>query len=322
MQETKFFIDSVIESFEIPLSTQKKCNELYSDLDFQGTHISNSLKLSKIYSLIIPHITDSDWPWIYGQQLTPNDMGFLHLAATSCESLQDFFDIFQKYSELSTPVKITCSERDGRFKIILKLPSEYCSYYWVHIGIIASFLTELIIRFFNVSVSDIRISIPLKKEHPMIALDVRKFCVQYENECFCFDLDSKLLKAKNKKYHQGLLVLALRECEKSKIEFNRDASYSAKINSIFATSGDRFPSLEMIAYQLNTSSRNVRKKLMNENTSFRDILQENKFSRAIYLLKNTRFSIDEIGGKIGYSDSTSFRRAFVNELGVPPSFYR
>ncbi len=81
-------------------------------------------------------------------------------------------------------------------------------------------------------------------------------------------------------------------------------------------------SLEDIAKALNTSTRQLRRKLEAEDTSFRIILEETRQQLATQLLDMTSMKLDEIALYLGYADTASFSRAFRRWEHISPGQYR
>ena len=56
--------------------------------------------------------------------------------------------------------------------------------------------------------------------------------------------------------------------------------------------------------------------------TFSKYLETLRINNACELIKQTKYTIEEISEKIGYSSALSFRRAFKKVIGMPPSSYR
>ena len=68
--------------------------------------------------------------------------------------------------------------------------------------------------------------------------------------------------------------------------------------------------------------RSLRRKLEEEGTSFRDIVEAERRQLAMQLLQGTQMKLDEIALQLGYGDTASFTRAFRRWLGQAPGEYR
>lgn len=80
--------------------------------------------------------------------------------------------------------------------------------------------------------------------------------------------------------------------------------------------------LETIAAQLMMSGRTLRRRLAEEGTSFRRQVESVRRQEAIRLLENTGLSVAQIAERVGYTDVSSFSRAFVKWTSTTPGAYR
>lgn len=69
-------------------------------------------------------------------------------------------------------------------------------------------------------------------------------------------------------------------------------------------------SLEQVAEALAMSPRNLRRKLEQENTSFKVLLDQERQQIAKQLLQGSQMKLDELAFHLGYTDTASFSRAF------------
>lgn len=79
--------------------------------------------------------------------------------------------------------------------------------------------------------------------------------------------------------------------------------------------------LDLVAKELGLSARSLRRKLDEENTSYREILQAERRLKAEKLLATGRFQISELAAGLGYSDVAVFSRAFKTWTGLSPRDY-
>lgn len=81
-------------------------------------------------------------------------------------------------------------------------------------------------------------------------------------------------------------------------------------------------SIEAVAQHIAMAPRSVRRKLEDEGTSFRDIVEAERRQLAVQLLQGTQMKLDEIALQLGYGDTASFTRAFRRWFGQAPGEYR
>ena len=82
------------------------------------------------------------------------------------------------------------------------------------------------------------------------------------------------------------------------------------------------PTAESVAGRLGLSLRTMSRRLEGEGTSYRALSHEARASIARDLLAENRFTVAEIAEKLGFSDTSSFQRAFRRWYGVAPTRYR
>lgn len=85
---------------------------------------------------------------------------------------------------------------------------------------------------------------------------------------------------------------------------------------------ERHCSVDDCARQLGTSPRTLQKRLMRMGIKFSDIVQSERIKLAKQALLWTDQSLDEIAFRLGYSEQTSFGRAFKRATGVTPQTFR
>lgn len=107
----------------------------------------------------------------------------------------------------------------------------------------------------------------------------------------------------------------LRKCE-------NHLSLENRIRSILLQTAPDFPTLDEIASRLHTSRSCLYRKLRANRTSYQNLINEFKKDQSINLLRKTSLTIPEIAEALGFSDASSFRRAFKSWTGYQPSAAR
>lgn len=82
------------------------------------------------------------------------------------------------------------------------------------------------------------------------------------------------------------------------------------------------PSLEAMAERFCVSSRTLKRRLADRNTTYREIVEAVLKDRAIQLLRYTNRSVSEIAYELGYADLSNFSRAFRKWTGKSASEFR
>ena len=81
-------------------------------------------------------------------------------------------------------------------------------------------------------------------------------------------------------------------------------------------------SVNSIAALLNLHPRSLQRRLKQEHLVFRDLLQDVRVNLACWHLQASRCDITSLSDMLGYSDLSSFSRAFRRRMGVSPAQWR
>lgn len=86
--------------------------------------------------------------------------------------------------------------------------------------------------------------------------------------------------------------------------------------------GEELPSLEEVGEALAVTPQTLRRRLREEGRGFQQIKDELRRDTAIEFLVQTRLPLLEIANRVGFSEASTFHRAFKNWTGVAPGEYR
>ncbi|MCG8533696.1 MAG: AraC family transcriptional regulator [Pseudomonadales bacterium] len=102
-----------------------------------------------------------------------------------------------------------------------------------------------------------------------------------------------------------------------------NASLNAQIRSIISKEfGNNFPDFSVVCEKLAMTPQTLRRRLKDENTSYQEIKDTIRKDASIYYLSKPELTIDEIALLMGFSEASSFHRAFKKWTGKTPSAYR
>ena len=117
-------------------------------------------------------------------------------------------------------------------------------------------------------------------------------------------------------------TIFLQQCNEMLRDLNRVENFSAMVRRLLIRSGGKFPVIKQVAQQLNVSERTLRRRLSSESSSFRAICDEVRNVLACQYLSDTHLTVADIAELLNYSETVSFRRAFVRWNGMTPQAYR
>jgi AraC-like DNA-binding protein len=111
-------------------------------------------------------------------------------------------------------------------------------------------------------------------------------------------------------------------CRKHNTEFTGRQAWLGRIRQLLAAQLSAAPGLDGLAKQLNCSARTLRRHLKDLGCSYQELLDELRFEQAKRLLCEDQLPIYRIAEALGFSETASFRHAFVRWSGVAPSQFR
>lgn len=99
-------------------------------------------------------------------------------------------------------------------------------------------------------------------------------------------------------------------CDAQIEEFQLRRGLVGEVRQILMRSLMRPKKFEYVAQSLNMSARTLRRKLHDENSSFRQLVDELRRDMAIRYLRDTALTVEDIAETLGFSDAANFRQAF------------
>lgn len=112
------------------------------------------------------------------------------------------------------------------------------------------------------------------------------------------------------------------ERESALIGLSPSDDTAEKLRALLRAGNDGYPTLEQAASRLNLSSRTLKRRLQQQQLSFRALLDEARLRDGRALLQSTSLSIEVIAQRLGYSEPANFTRAFRKWTGHAPSALR
>ncbi len=116
--------------------------------------------------------------------------------------------------------------------------------------------------------------------------------------------------------------LVARQCEEELSRIGATDDLMARVRAMMINANNGYLTLEELAGNMNTSTRTLKRKLKEHETSYQQLLDEARCRDSIRLLEETTLPLDEIAYRVGYSESSNFCRAFQRWTGKAPGSYR
>jgi len=129
-------------------------------------------------------------------------------------------------------------------------------------------------------------------------------------------LDLPLLEA-----DPAALRLAQEQCERELTELRSQRGWHPQVAALVLPRAGGYRTLAELARELHTSPRTLKRKLKVQGTSYSELLEGARRAEATRLL-SSGLSIEQIAGRLGYSDAANFTRAFRRWTGTTPAASR
>ncbi|MFZ5755747.1 MAG: AraC family transcriptional regulator [Pseudomonadota bacterium] len=111
-------------------------------------------------------------------------------------------------------------------------------------------------------------------------------------------------------------------CEELLSRRTASTGFEGRIRDYLIRRAQRMPSMEDVAEAFHMTSRTVRRRLLEEGTTFRELVEDVRREIAEALLRDGKLTVQEIASRLGYLDATSFITAFKRWTGTTPAMYR
>ena len=146
--------------------------------------------------------------------------------------------------------------------------------------------------------------------------------VRFGQPCNRLVFDAALLDLPLTMADREALQLAREQCERALEALGADGLLAPRVRKVLARESARAPTLEDVAAELHLSPRTLKRRLATEGAAYSALLEDHRREKAMLLLRSRDLSVDAVAERLGYSDVTSFSRAFRRWTGTTPAAYR
>ena len=116
--------------------------------------------------------------------------------------------------------------------------------------------------------------------------------------------------------------IATQMCERALNELGFDTELGDRVSRLLWKEEGGLRPFEEIATRLNISPRTLKRRLAAQGLSFSRLVEGERQTKALQLLRSSRVSLDEVARALGYTSATNFGRAFLRWTGKTPTGYR
>ncbi|NVK36294.1 MAG: AraC family transcriptional regulator ligand-binding domain-containing protein [Gammaproteobacteria bacterium] len=260
---------------------------------------------------------------LIGERLAVNSHGILSFAAINCSTTRQLFEVVAQFIPLRTDLlTITCRESANSFTVQFLQPRALGDMQAIIMEAILLAIRN-IVEFVSMGLSPIEyVALPYATPDDSAFIESMFHCpVHFEQDWCGFQIpvhaiDTPLKMANPQSFNEALNI-----CNQELEKVAHHTSLSAQVRKFILATNNVFPSLDYTARHFHMTPRTLHRRLLEEGTSFKQLLESIRHSLATQYLLSGHMQIQEIAYALGYSDIANFRRAFKRWEGVSPSVF-
>jgi len=248
-----------------------------------------------------------------------SELGILGQAMAACATLNEALQLTERYRWLGlsfSRYELSSTDRELRIDLNDRAVPQDCQRFCQERGLAACLVLFSSLLQHSVPVRSVSMRLPEPRKpadyHDFFGTEV-SFNSSSNRICFDAELQFQPLPLANRK----IRLASERYCEEVLATHVRSQSFVGRTLQLLEQY-DFALNVEQIAQHLGLSSRQLRRNLSKEGTSFRELQLSSKMERAQSLLR-LGYSIEDIAIQSGYTETASFSRAFKSRLGVSPT---
>lgn len=135
-------------------------------------------------------------------------------------------------------------------------------------------------------------------------------------------LDPSQLSRAVPKANPATAEFCLRQCEVLLDRQRRQTGFPSKVRSMLIGRVADMPSLAEAAALFGMSTRTFRRRLAEQGSGYRELMEEIREGVAIELLETAGLTVESVAERLGYAETASFIHAFTRWTGMSPGKYR
>jgi AraC-like DNA-binding protein len=261
-----------------------------------------------------------------GQQLNMGAHAVVGQTFLACANLMEVLDTLVRYGPLLTGRQAQIEHyRDAdndRIGLMLRLTSPSPSVRFTHEAIFSA-AQKTLSDLLQTPAIDLRVALPYEAPTDRGALiEVFGPDISFNSREAILTLPGSLMTTPLPTSNPTLRALYDAECARLLADLSDNATCTDRTLAALDRLEGQYPTLEQMASVLNMSARTYRRRLEEDGTSFQTLLDSTRFNHATQQLRHPERSVDQIAHRLGFSDVSNFRRAFIQWCGESPAQWR
>lgn len=284
---------------------------------------ADTLDFSELEQLLLHAmqcLDDDGFVLRYGQQLSVAALGTLGYALLCCSNLAQVLDLLCCYQRLLSPVLTVRTEPNDDYVLLalggsVEVPP-------IEVELFFSTAAAFLYQFFGRD----RVNIKLQFTYPQpkhLASYRAVFgeALAFETEVSAMQIGNDVLTEPMQFANPAMLKRYQQQCDEL-LKSAQMAHYTTRVQRLLLSRPGNFPSFEQAADALHIGTRTLRRRLLDEGKTYKQIVQDVRRAIAEKYLSQSLMSIAEVSEMLGYTDVANFRRAFISWTGVSPAKFR
>jgi AraC-like DNA-binding protein len=264
----------------------------------------------------------------YGRRLSISDHGALGIASQSSKNLYATAELLIQFINTRSTHSdaIDFEVKGGRAYIIVRIENsgDFAALRFYALSLLVTIETGIRI-ITGSTLEDINSEILISFDSPGVIASrylPTGLKLKFNQDVNEISIPVELMQRPLKKFNPEMASIAASACEEELDKLGFTKNITATVRSVLRKTDGRLPTINCVSDSLNVSARTLKRKLSNAGTSYQKIKDSERFRKAIYLLEFTDETMEKIAENLGYSDASSFNKAFKSWAGVTPSDYR
>ena len=297
-----------------------------TQLQSPTTRVSVSQVLQS-YENAIRLSRDPQFAYKAGLKFHVSTYGMYGFALLSCPNFRDTMSFAMKYHQLAAPLTEIQFKENGKTAVWTISPKPYAQvndrlYRFVvelQIGVHLSLHRDVMGSSFRPSELHFAFPKPRSETTNDAVFECRLLYGQPENQLV---FDAHWLDGRPNLGNAVTYAELCQLCDRLTSELELSIGTAGRVRSMILTNMVKHAKFDSVARHLNMSSRSLRRKLQEEGTSFRELVDEVRAQVAIKYVRDTDLSIEDITSALGFNEASAFRHAFRRWTGSAPYEFR
>lgn len=264
--------------------------------------------------------------YIMGERLILSTHGILGYAAMSATTVRDVIGLLQRFLPLRTELLSIHPYSEGdEYRVMFRANRDLESLQRTTFETIV-LAAKNVLDFVTMGHAGIRYvafsCAPGSEKQTQIAQRYLRCEVRYQHDWAGIALSRDVLDTPLTMANSASFDEALKICETELAKLKQRHLLSNQVRQLMLKSYCHFPTLTHTAQSFHLTPRTLHRRLLEEGTSYKALLEEVRHTLAVQYLQGGQMRMQEVAYALGYSDIANFRRAFKRWEGVAPSEYQ